>query len=195
MRFAVDAHAIGQHLTGNEVYIRSLLRAFGEIDRESEFIAYISSLEAEQWIPGRFQIRSVASNPYRRLGWDLGRRLRADRPDLLHVQYTAPLLCPVPLVVTVHDVSFIEHPEYFTAARRQQLLFTVARTVKRAARIVTVSEFSRAAILRAYDIPSEKVRVIPNAANPEFRVIGRDRAQKAVRDRLQFDAPFIFSVG
>ena len=67
--------------------------------------------------------------------------------------------------------------------------------MKRAARILTVSEFSRDAILRAYDIPPEKVRVIPNAANPEFRVVGRERAQKAVQGRLRFDAPFIFSVG
>jgi glycosyltransferase involved in cell wall biosynthesis len=195
MRFAVDAHAIGQHLTGNEVYIRSLLRAFAEVDRESEFIAYISSREAEQWIPERFQIDQVASNPYRRLGWDLHRRVQAHKPDLLHVQYTAPLFCTAPLVVTVHDVSFIEHPEYFTDLRRRQLLVTVAHTVKRAARVLTVSEFSRAAILRAYDIPSEKVRAIPNAANPDFRPIGRDRAQKAVRDRFGFDAPFVFSVG
>ena len=72
---------------------------------------------------------------------------------------------------------------------------TVARTVERAARILTVSEFSRDAILRAYDVPHEKVIVIPNAANPVFRVIGRERAQQAVRDRLHFEAPFILSVG
>jgi glycosyltransferase involved in cell wall biosynthesis len=195
MRFAVDAHAIGRHLTGNEVYIRSLLGGFSEIDRRSEFITYVSEPGAERWIPKRFAIRHVSANPYARLGWDLGRLIRADAPDLIHVQYTAPLLTRTPVVVTVHDVSFLEHPEYFTAAGRSQLRLTVGRTVRRAARILTVSEFSRDAILRAYDIAPEKVRVVPNAANPEFRVIGRERAQKAVRDRLRFDAPFIFSVG
>src|SRR5947208_3187398 len=121
MRFAVDAHAIGQHLTGNEVYVRSLLRGFAEIDRESDFFAYISKAGAEEFIPERFHVRRVAANPYYRLGWDLGRLVRADKPDLLHVQYTAPLFCGTPTVVTVHDVSFIEHPEYFTATRRPQL--------------------------------------------------------------------------
>jgi glycosyltransferase involved in cell wall biosynthesis len=99
------------------------------------------------------------------------------------------------LVVTVHDVSFLEHPEYFTVARRSQLRYTVARTVRRAARILTVSEFSRDAILRAYDIPPDKVRVVPNAANPVFRVIGREKAQLSVRARLGFESPFVFSVG
>jgi glycosyltransferase involved in cell wall biosynthesis len=195
MRFAVDAHAIGRHLTGNEVYIRSLLGGFAEVDRRSEFITYVSEPGAERWIPERFTVRRVSANPYSRLGWDLGRLIRADNPDLIHVQYTAPLLSRTPAVVTVHDVSFIEHPEYFTVGRRSQLRLTVGQTVKRAARILTVSEFSRDAILRAYDISSDKVRVIPNAANPQFRVIGRERAQRAVRDRLRFDAPFIFSVG
>jgi glycosyltransferase involved in cell wall biosynthesis len=195
MRFAVDAHAIGRHLTGNEVYIRGLLGGFAEIDRRSEFIAYLSEPGAERWIPERFAIRRVSANPYTRLGWDLGRLIRADAPDLLHVQYTAPLLVRTPIVVTVHDVSFIEHPEYFTGSRRRQLRLTVGRTVRRAASILTVSEFSRSAILRAYDIDPDKVRAIPNAANPDFRVIGRERAQNAVRERLHFDAPFVFSVG
>jgi glycosyltransferase involved in cell wall biosynthesis len=195
MRFAVDAHAIGRHLTGNEVYIRGLLGGFAEIDRRSEFIAYLSEPGAERWIPERFAVRRVSANPYARLGWDLGRLIRADSPDLIHVQYTAPLLARVPTIVTVHDVSFLEHPEYFTGTRRSQLRLTVGQSVKRAARILTVSEFSRDAILSAYDIAPEKVHAIPNAANPEFRVIGRERAQRAVRDRLHFDAPFIFSVG
>lgn len=195
MRFAVDAHAIGRHLTGNEVYVRSLLRSFAELDRESDFFAYVSESGAEQYIPERFQIRHVAANPYRRLGWDLARNLRADKPDLLHVQYTAPLFTSVPTVVTVHDVSFIEHPEYFKATRRPQLRLTVARSVQSASKIITVSDFSKAAILRAYNIPADKVHAIPNAANAEFRPIGRERAQRNVRERLGFAAPFVFSVG
>ena len=195
MRFAVDAHAIGRHLTGNEVYIRSLLRAFAGVDRKSEFVAYVSEPGAEQWVPDRFQVRRVAANPYRRLGWDLARLMRIDAPDLIHVQYTAPLLTKVPTVVTVHDVSFLEHPEYFTRIRRTQLKMTVSRSVRQAARILTVSEFSRDAIVRAYGLEPGKVRVVPNAANPEFRVVGRERAQQTVRDLLHFNAPFIFSVG
>jgi hypothetical protein len=143
MRFAVDAHAIGRHLTGNEVYVRSLLSAFANLDKKSEFLAYVTGPEGEAGIPRRFETRQIAANPFLRLGFDLSRKLRVDRPDLLHVQYTAPLYCPVPTVVTVHDVSFLERPEYFTPARALQLRLTVARSVKRAARVLTVSEFAR----------------------------------------------------
>ncbi|MEP6716987.1 MAG: glycosyltransferase family 1 protein [Terriglobia bacterium] len=195
MRFAVDAHALGRHLTGNETYVRSLLQGFAEVDCSSEYFAYVSEPDAERLVPEGFKVRRVSANPYIRLGWDLARRLREDRADLIHVQYTAPLLSSVPVVATVHDVSFLEHPEYFPALRRAQLAWTVSATVHRAAKILTVSEFSRDAILRAYDIPREKVSVVPNAARPEFRVIGRERARNSARELLGFDAPFVFSVG
>ena len=91
MRFSVDAHAIGCHLTGNEVYIRNLLNAFAATDDEAEFIAYLSVPEAAELVPHCFSQRRVSRNPFVRLGFDLPRRVRRDKPDLLHVQYTAPI--------------------------------------------------------------------------------------------------------
>ena len=191
MRIAVDAHAIGRHLTGNEVYVRSLLREFATLDPESEFIAYISEPGAETLVPGHFKARHVAADPYFRLGWDLSRRLGEDKPDLVHLQYTAPLINRTPVVVTVHDVSYIENPENFTP----QLRFNVQRTVRLAKRIITVSEFSRDAILRAYPVSPDLVRVVPNAASSQFKVIPRGRANRVVGEQFGFEVPFIFSVG
>src|SRR5215472_2161966 len=107
MRFSVDAHTIGCHLTGNEVYIRNLLNQFTRLDSESEFIAYVSKAEAPYFVPEGITIRQVSQNPYKRLGWDLSARVRKDNPDLLHVQYTGPAFCRVPMIVSVHDVSFL----------------------------------------------------------------------------------------
>ena len=196
MRFAVDAHAIGRHLTGNEVYVRSLLNAFGACDRDCEFVAYISAEDACQHIPARIRTRRISANPFLRLGFDLAGRVRQDRPDLLHVQYTAPVRCPVPVVVSVHDVSFLEHPEYFIRARARQLQWTVRRTVHGAARILTGSEFSRASILKVYgDLDEDKVVVVPNAAASGFRPVSREAASASLRERFSIRAPFVLSVG
>ena len=177
MRFSVDAHAIGQHLTGNETYITNLLRCFDSIDEDSEFVAYISRENAAADVPERFTKRLVADNPWRRLGFDLPRRLAADRPDLLHVQYTAPLMCRVPVVVSVHDVSFLECPEYFSRFRAMQLRCTVKRTVLSAQRVLTPSEFSKRSIMRAYGLDDEKITVMPNGVSPSFgRSQGKRRA-------------------
>src|SRR3982751_1379706 len=164
MRFAVDAHAIGCHLTGNEVYIRNLLNEFPRVDDENEFVAYVSEKAAPEQLPTRMDTRWVSRNPYKRLGWDLSRQVRQDRADLLHVQYTAPLRCPVPVVVSVHDVSYLEHPEYFKRGRAWQLQQTVSRTVRQAAKVLTGTEYARSSILKVYgDLEEDKVVVVPYA--------------------------------
>src|SRR5258708_7522413 len=117
-------------------------------DRDCKFVAYVSADDACRFLPSRIRIRPVAANPFFRLGFDLAMKVREDRPDLLHVQYTAPLRCPVPIVVSVHDVSFLEHPEYFKRDRAWQLQCTVRRTVNRAPKILTGSEFSRASLIK-----------------------------------------------
>jgi glycosyltransferase involved in cell wall biosynthesis len=195
MRYAVDAHTIGRHLTGNEVYVRSLLGALVARSPGSEFIAYVSSAEASAVLPPGIPLRRIAANPFVRLGIDLTAKLLMDRPDLLHVQYTAPLFCPVPVVVSVHDVSFLEHPEYFPRERACQLRLTVRRTVRRAAKVLTVSEFSRRSILRAYDLDEEKVVAVPNGPGAGFRPIAREAAAAAVRERFHLASPFLLSVG
>ena len=196
MRFAVDAHAIGRHLTGNEVYVRSLLNAFGTQDRDCEFIAYVSAEEARSHVPSRIRTRRIARNPFLRLGFDLGRKVRQDKPDLLHVQYTAPLRCSVPVVVTVHDVSFLEHPEYFKRGRAWQLQQTVSRTVRQAAKVLTGTEYARSSILKVYgDLEEDKVVVVPYAAAPQFRPVSAETATQTVRERFGFRNPFILSVG
>jgi len=195
MRFSVDAHAIGRHLTGNEVYVRNLLAGFASLDHDSEFITYVSTDAASLWVPERFPFRRVAGNPFLRLGCDLSRQLRQDRPDLVHVQYTAPLGCPVPAVVTVHDVSFLEHPEYFPFTRAIQLQLTVRRTVGKAARILTGSEFSRSSIAKAYPQAGDRIVVVPNAAAPEFRPIQREHARQVVEARFGLQTPYVLSVG
>jgi glycosyltransferase involved in cell wall biosynthesis len=195
MRISVDAHAIGCHLTGNEVYVRNLLLQFGRLDKHNDFVTYLSNPRAELDVPVRFEPRFVSQNPFKRLGFDLPNALRRDRPDVLHVQYTGPLRTRVPMVVTVHDVSYLEHPSYFTRFRAKQLKLTVSRTIQRAARVLTPSEFSRDAILRRYPLDESKVVVIPNAAAPSFRPVDRQTAQGIVERKYGIRGQFVLMVG
>ncbi len=195
MRFSVDAHAIGRNLTGNEVYVRNLLSGFDALDADSDFIVYLSEPDAARAVPERFASRQVSPNPFVRLGWQLSRRLREDRPDLVHVQYTAPLNCPSPIVVSVHDVSFLEHPEYFRPARVLQLKVTVARTVQRAARILTPSEFSSRQIQKVYGVDPAKIAVVPNAVSELFRPMPREAARAQAKERFGIPGPYLLTVG
>lgn len=195
MRFSVDAHAIGQKLTGNEVYIRSLLHGFAKLDADAEFLAYVSEPDVNGWVPSRFEKRHVTSQRYWRLGFHLAGCLRRDRPDLIHVQYNAPLFCPVPVVVTVHDISFVEHPEYFPPGRARQLRWTAGQTLRRAAKILTISEFSRQRISRWFQIDPAEIVVTPLAAQDHFRPMDRAEAACQVREKFDIDRPYVLTVG
>jgi glycosyltransferase involved in cell wall biosynthesis len=97
--------------------------------------------------------------------------------------------------VSVHDVSYLEYPQYFTRFRSAQLRLTVKRTLKRATRVLTPSEFSRRAILKHYRIEEEKVVVVPNAVASQFRPIERDVARAAIQRKFGIRRPFVLSVG
>lgn len=194
MRVAIDAHAIGLRKSGNESYVSNLLAAMARLGTEAEVLAYVTARDLQARFP-EVRLRRVSRNPLQRLGWDLPRLLRQDWPDVLHVQYTAPLTCPAPLVVSVHDVGFAERPEYFPGWRRRQLEITVRGTVRRAARVVTGSEFSRRAIARYYGLNPEWIDVVPIAAAPVFRPVRTELARSRVMQRHQIPAPYVLTVG
>ena len=123
MHVAIDAHAIGRQLTGNEVYIRNLLGALAR-KNGGRLTAYVSSSSAGRSLPGGVRFRQVSSNALVRLGVDIPRLIRRDKPNVLHVQYTAPEYGDSPVVASVHDVSFLEHPEYFRLGRSIELRHT-----------------------------------------------------------------------
>jgi glycosyltransferase involved in cell wall biosynthesis len=80
--------------------------------------------------------------------------------------YWAPLRLAVPLVVTIHDVSFVAHPEWFgwrEGTRRRTLTRLSAR---RARTILTVSDFSKREIVAHLGVPPEAVRRVYNGVTP-----------------------------
>jgi glycosyltransferase involved in cell wall biosynthesis len=91
--------------------------------------------------------------------------IRQARADVLFAPgYTAPLLSPVPVVVAIHDVSFAAHPEWFgwREGLRRRLLTRLA--AKRAACVVTISEFSKREIAAHLGIAPAKISVVYPAA-------------------------------
>ncbi|MBA2301146.1 MAG: glycosyltransferase family 4 protein, partial [Acidobacteria bacterium] len=82
--------------------------------------------------------------------------------------YTAPISLGSPLAVTVHDVSFSRHPEWFRFPERNRRHILTRLTARRAAVVLTVSEFSRSEISALYGLPRDRVRVIPNGLSPRL---------------------------
>lgn len=172
MHIGIDAHAIGAQQGGNETYISNLITALAEIDQTNQYTLYLANERAAVQWRGRytnFAVRLLPPpTPLIRVPLALAFELRRRAVDVLHVQYTAPPFCPVPVITTIHDLAFEHLPETFTRRGKAQLRLTVRRTARRAARIVTVSEFSRHDIIRTYRLPADKVVVTHNGVDPCF---------------------------
>ena len=143
MHIGIDAHALGAQQGGNETYIKQLILALAQLDRANRYTLYIAHPEtAHQWqnyfAPRHpnFTVRQVPQpTPLIRVPLYLSYELRTRPVDVLHVQYTAPPFCPVPVVATIHDLAFEHLPKTFTRRGTWQLKMTVRRTAKSAARV------------------------------------------------------------
>lgn len=199
MRIGIDAHAIGSQLTGNETYIKNLILALAEIDQDNEYILFFTRPDvAKQW-EHRFpnvHVRVVRPHtPYVRIPLSLPIVLFGVGVDLLHVQYTAPPMCRVPFVVTIHDLSFEHFPQFFTPKERFFFKRTIPRTARRAVKVLTVSEFSRRDLIQTYGLPPEKVVVTPNGVGAEFRPIRDEVVLKNLKKKYGIEREYLLSVG
>ena len=106
----------------------------------------------------------------------LSAAVRRDSPDVFFAPaYTAPVSLGVPLAVTIHDVSFSRHPEWFRfrERKRRQVLTRVA--ARRAGVVITGSEFSRAEIQELYGVPSAGIAVVTYGLTPRVGFGGTSR--------------------
>jgi glycosyltransferase involved in cell wall biosynthesis len=186
---------------GTETYARELLGAMGSLANEFGFRVFLNR-EAHAWeLPGAEAFERVvcpvnASSRAARYGWEqIGlRRMLASRPvDLLHsMGYTGPIGLRIPTVVTVHDLNFLRHRDMGPV--RKIALGTVVRLASReAARVVTVSSFSRREIVSGLGIPESRVVVTPLAAEVKAEPTADD--MRRARERYGLPERYLLAFG
>ena len=198
MHIAIDAHAVGTGLAGNETYIANLIEALAEIDKANRYTLYVTKQEAfarfhNRW-PNFTPRLTLPHTPLVRIPITLVAELRRRPVDLLHVQYTAPPFAPCPVVPTIHDLAFEHIPETFKRRSWMQLRLTVRRTARRAAHIITVSEFSRRDLVETYRIAPEHITVTPEAAPRSFQPADIAEIER-VRALYKIEGDYILAVG
>jgi glycosyltransferase involved in cell wall biosynthesis len=193
IRPALDAHVVGRRKTGNETYIVNLADALAR-RADTRPIAYVDA--GTVWPhPGGPETRDLkARTPLLRIPFELPARARHDGCDLLHVQYVAPPLAGLPVVATIHDMSFEDVPGLFSRATQLRLKLGVRISARRSAAIVTVSQFSRDRLVHHYGLDSEKIVVTPLGVDPRWRPIAPAEAAARLRE-LDPPASFVLAVG
>jgi glycosyltransferase involved in cell wall biosynthesis len=165
MRIGIDARELCGRATGAGRYLGGLLREWGADSemRAHEFVLYAAEPIALSFDTRRFPTRTIAGSPG--TWWEQVRVPRAVAADHLDVwfapAYTAPLRLPVPVVVAIHDLSFVAHPEWFRWREGVRRRWLTSQSARRAAAVVTISEFSKGELVDRLGVPAERIRVIP----------------------------------
>jgi alpha-1,3-rhamnosyl/mannosyltransferase len=111
-------------------------------------------------------------HPPTNLGWaavGLPRAAARAGVDLIHAPaYTAPLRAGVPVVLTIHDVSYERHPEWYPYRRDWLRRAFYRHSARTAAHVLTDSEFSRGEIVAAYGLPTDRITVAPLGVTASF---------------------------
>lgn len=180
MRLAIDARELTGHHTGVGRYLSELLVEWhaSDLRRRHDVTLYCHVRPAH--VPDGWDdaIRVVpGSGGTRWEQWDFTRALGAARPDVLFSPgYTAPLFCPAPVALAVHDVSFFAHPEWFTRREGARRRAVTAWSARRARVVLAPSAFSGREITRYTAVPEGRLRLVYLGVRPPAQSVRETRA-------------------
>src|SRR5262249_17427110 len=166
----VDGDTIGRGRTGDEAYTVELLRELPGAAPDLRFAVSLRDLhDRPADLSGELWLHQLAvASPYRRIPFAFPRLPRRIGGAVADVHYFVAPRLPCPAVVTVHDASFARTPELLR--RRDRLLFTrfLPASLRRARRIIAVSEFTRDELVAAYGLDPARVTVVRNGVGARF---------------------------
>ncbi|MCX5826613.1 MAG: glycosyltransferase family 1 protein [Deltaproteobacteria bacterium] len=202
MKIGIDFHLAEREGTGNCTYMRNLVESLLAIDSRNDYILYIT--RENYPYHDRFRAHKNASLSYLGNGSPLERMFRLGRQtfrndiDILHVNYYGPPFYRGKLIMTVHDLSFEHLPDCFTTFERVKDRLLIPFYIRRADRILTVSEFSKQDMVELYGAAPEKIVVGYNGVNPAFKPLSDGEEQEEAANILSsygINKAFILYIG
>lgn len=175
MRVGVNVHLLSTVHTGIQHYIRALLPQLVAQASGDEFVLYgeqqylpLPTGERIRWVKGRSSLRSAV----RRVLWEqtiLPQLLRRDRIEVFFSPaFVLPLGWHRAGVVTVHDLNFEVSPHTIHPLRRAYLRRFTRWSVRRARKVIVISQAIALDLIRLYRAPAEKLTVIPYGLDEMF---------------------------
>lgn len=207
MRIGIDCRTILNPDSGERAgvghYTLNLVRALLEIDQDNEYVLffdYRTNREAAQtfdqhnvrlryfpfssygkFLPFAYSHMLVTATLYR------------DWVDVLHAPANViPLTYTRPAVLTIHDLAIYRHPEWFPTQMFSTRLL-VPQSIKKANRIIAVSEATKNDLRDLFNVPAKKITVIPEAADTKLLLLN-DRKHD-VRKIYKLPRRYVLFVG
>ena len=209
MHIAVDAKPLNEELrVGVATYTLNLLKFLAKVDLKNKYTIYGVRLAPEELaiksdnfkiknMPDLLRLRSFWYSwyPWYYTGFFL--QLSLDKPDIFFSPYPSlPLYCPCPKIAVIHDLSFLRDKSFFKGRSQVILRKQLLHVVRRANRIIAVSESTKKDLIKFVKASPENVTVIyegydTDAYKPQFDT---DEV-KALVQRYGIDGHYVLYVG
>jgi glycosyltransferase involved in cell wall biosynthesis len=200
VKVAIDIRRMTEFGIGT--YIRNVVRTLARLDRESQYFLIglpakvdecrplppnfhaVPLPDRESTLKGSFEFRAVV------------RRLHCDVVHIPHL-FWIPRGLSCPYVVTVHDL--LDHmygARDRSSLRRSLHLQLTRRALRKAARVLAVSQFTKSEIARTFAVPDDRIEVVYNAIDERFLHGHASQADRdLIAERYQVNYPFLLYAG
>ena len=192
---------------GSETYVRRTLVAMARLHPEHRLVLVTNAENHASFEPLAAAHTAVELRPLRVRARSRLRRLFAEQvalprllrrlcPDVLwNPGNLAPFFAPRPVATTIHDMQYRSFPEDYSPVELVAMRLFTALAIRRSDRILAVSEFSKSEILRFFpDIPPDRIRVTPEAADLVVPLREEGRAQCRGQNTASIAAPFLLCI-
>lgn len=167
IKIFVDAHVFDDSFQGTTTYIKGLYSA---LVKDSDFEITLAAHNIEKlktvFTDPRFKfIAFIETSKYKRLALEIPALIKKNGFDFAHFQYITPPIKSCRYINTIHDLLFLDFPQYFPWTYRFTKKHIFKFSANRSEIICTVSEYSKKALIKHYQIPAEKILITANAVS------------------------------
>lgn len=172
----VDAHTFDEAHQGIRTFLKGIYSSL-DIEDNDEIEIYLAANDIENLKkefknrPNYKYIKLKYTNRYLRLAFEIPKIIREYNFQFAHFNYYLPLFLNknCKYIVTIHDVLFLEYPDYFPWKYRIKNYFLFKRSAKKADILTTVSKYSSEQIKKFFNIKGKNITVLPNAVGHKYK--------------------------
>jgi len=169
MNLLVDCHVFDGKFQGTRTYLEGLYQKM-TIHKDITFFFAAHNVDNLQKVFGKgnniHYIKLRHTGSIGRLMTDFPKIIKEYGIDYAHFQYISPFKKTCKEIDTIHDLLFMDYPQYFSTGYKLKNKFFFKRSAKRADILLTVSEYSKERISHWFNIPKVSIHVTENAVLP-----------------------------
>jgi len=204
MHIGIDASIANQdNKTGVDWYCYYLIEAIKKLEIGKDEHQYY--LYTDQPLKG--ELAKLPENFHEimlswkiKYGWGqvrLAKELKDNPVDTFFVPgRMLPFYNPENTITTVHDVCFLEHPEYYSLGQKLRQKLALKRALKYSSKIITISDYTKLKLQELCNVSEDKIKVTPLAYDAKTYFVDKDKKSiDQTLEKYKIANPYVIFVG